>query len=51
MLALVVEDDARMADLLRRGLQEEGYAVDVAPTGAEGVWLGTEDATTPWSWT
>jgi two-component system, OmpR family, response regulator len=43
MRVLVVEDDARMAELLRRGLQEEGYAVDVAPTGAEGVWLGTEN--------
>jgi two-component system, OmpR family, response regulator len=40
---LVVEDDARMAELLRRGLQEEGYAVDVASTGEEGVWLGTEN--------
>ena len=32
-----------MAELLRRGLQEEGYAVDVASTGEEGVWLGTEN--------
>jgi two-component system, OmpR family, response regulator len=43
MRVLVVEDDARMAELLRRGLQEEGYAVDVASTGEEGVWLGTEN--------
>jgi two-component system, OmpR family, response regulator len=43
MRMLVVEDDARMAELLRRGLQEEGYAVDVATTGEEGVWLGTEN--------
>src|SRR5439155_10168549 len=28
--------------LLRRGLAEEGYAVDVAETGAEGVSLGRE---------
>jgi DNA-binding response OmpR family regulator len=40
---LVVEDDARMAELLRRGLQEEGYAVDAVSTGEEGVWLGTEN--------
>jgi two-component system OmpR family response regulator len=40
---LVVEDETRMAALLRRGLQEEGYAVDVAPDGAEGLWLGTEN--------
>jgi two-component system OmpR family response regulator len=43
MRVLVVEDDARMAELLRRGLQEEGYAVDLASTGEEGVWLGTEN--------
>ena len=30
MRALVVEDESKMAALLRRGLQEEGYAVDVA---------------------
>jgi two-component system, OmpR family, response regulator len=43
MRVLVIEDDARMAELLRRGLQEEGYAVDLASTGEEGVWLGTEN--------
>jgi two-component system OmpR family response regulator len=43
MRVLVVEDDPRMAELLRRGLQEEGYAVDVAGSGEEGVWLGTEN--------
>jgi two-component system OmpR family response regulator len=43
MRVLVVEDDPRMAELLRRGLQEEGYAVDVASNGEEGVWLGTEN--------
>jgi two-component system, OmpR family, response regulator len=31
--ALVVEDDRKMATLLRRGLAEEGYAADVARTG------------------
>jgi two-component system OmpR family response regulator len=40
---LVVEDDVRMAGLLKRGLEEEGYAVDVAPNGEDGVWLGTEN--------
>jgi two-component system, OmpR family, response regulator len=43
MRALVVEDESKMAALLRRGLQEEGYAVDVAPTGEDGTWLGTEN--------
>jgi two-component system OmpR family response regulator len=39
---LVVEDEVRMASLLKRGFEEEGYAVDVAGTGPEAVWLGTE---------
>ncbi len=43
MRALVVEDESKMAALLRRGLQEEGYAVDVAATGQEGAWLGAEN--------
>jgi DNA-binding response OmpR family regulator len=33
MRLLVVEDEKRMADLLRKGLQEEGYAVTVAADG------------------
>ena len=43
MRALVVEDESKMAALLRRGLQEEGYAVDVAGTGEDGSWLGNEN--------
>jgi two-component system, OmpR family, response regulator len=42
MRALVVEDEARTAALLRRGLQEEGYAVDVAADGPDGFWQATE---------
>jgi two-component system OmpR family response regulator len=42
MRALVVEDEVKLARLLRRGLHEEGYAVDVASTGQDGVWLGLE---------
>jgi len=42
MRALVIEDHPRMSALLERGLQEEGYAVDVAGNGADGVWLGRE---------
>lgn len=33
---LVVEDDRMFAELMRRGLKEEGYAVDVAGDVAEG---------------
>jgi DNA-binding response OmpR family regulator len=37
---LLVEDDARVADFLQRGLRAEGYAVVVARTGPEGLKLG-----------
>jgi two-component system OmpR family response regulator len=36
---LVVEDDVKMAGLLRRGLAEEGLAVDVAQTGDDALWM------------
>jgi DNA-binding response OmpR family regulator len=36
MKLLVVDDDRLFAKLVERGLREEGYAVDVASTGAEG---------------
>jgi two-component system OmpR family response regulator len=42
MRVLVVEDEVRMAALLRRGLAEAGYAVDVAADGPEAVWRATE---------
>ena len=43
MRVLVIEDSAKMASLLRRGLTEEGYAVDIAATGVDGVWLAIEE--------
>ncbi|GAA5161158.1 two-component system response regulator TcrA [Pseudonocardia eucalypti] len=42
MRVLVVEDEPRMAALLKRGLEEEGYAVDVAATGPDGLWHACE---------
>jgi two-component system OmpR family response regulator len=36
---LVVEDELKMAGLLRRGLVEDGYAVDLAPNGHEALRL------------
>jgi DNA-binding response OmpR family regulator len=39
---LVVEDEPRLAAALRRGLGREGFGVDVATTGTEGLWLATE---------
>lgn len=43
MRVLVVEDETRMARLVKRGLEEEGHAVDVAGDGPEGLWLATEN--------
>jgi two-component system OmpR family response regulator len=40
---LVVEDELKMARLLKRGLEEAGYSVDIATTAREAVWLGTEN--------
>lgn len=42
MRVLVVEDDVRMAGMLRRGLAEDGYTVDVTGDGLEAVWQATE---------
>jgi two-component system OmpR family response regulator len=39
MRILVVEDEAKMAGLIRRGLREEGLAVDVAERGEEALWM------------
>jgi two-component system OmpR family response regulator len=45
MRLLVVEDDVKMAALVRRGLAEEGAAVDVARTGEDALWMA---AATPY---
>src|ERR1700754_4736471 len=37
MRVLVVEDEVKMAALLRRGLSEEGLTVDIAPEGERAV--------------
>ena len=39
MRILVAEDEVRVAEHLRRGLSEAGYAVDIAADGAEALWL------------
>jgi len=44
MRILVVEDERRMAELLRQGLSEEGHAVTVAMDGREGLSLAESDA-------
>ena len=42
MRILVVEDEVRLAEGLRRGLEAEGFAVDVASTGTDGLWMARE---------
>jgi len=39
MRVLVVEDEIKMASLIRRGLREEGLAADVAITGEDALWM------------
>ena len=39
MRVLVVEDEPKMAALVRRGLVEEGHATDVAGQGEDALWL------------
>jgi len=39
---LVVEDEKRMAAGLRNGLEAEGFAVDVALDGTDGLWMARE---------
>jgi two-component system, OmpR family, response regulator len=36
---LIVEDDLRMASLVRRGLTGEGLAADIAGTGEDALWM------------
>ena len=43
MHILVVEDDASLASLLRKGLEAEHYAVDVASDGDDARWLASEN--------
>ena len=41
MRLLVVEDETTLAEILRQGLGEEGYAVDVSLDGEDGLWRAT----------
>ncbi|KPC25770.1 DNA-binding heavy metal response regulator [Pseudomonas syringae pv. cilantro] len=40
---LIIEDEEKTADYLRRGLNEQGYTVDVARDGIEGLHLALEN--------
>lgn len=44
MRVLVVEDEERLAAGIRAGLEAEGFAVDVAHTGTDGLWLAREES-------
>jgi two-component system OmpR family response regulator len=43
MRVLVVEDDAKVAAAVSRGLRAEGFAVDVARDGIDGAWMAMEN--------
>lgn len=44
MRVLVVEDEALIARALREGLEADGYSVDVADRGDDGLWQATEQS-------
>ena len=43
MRVLVVEDEKRLAAGLKKGLEAEGFATDVALNGTDGLWMATEN--------
>lgn len=43
MRILIVEDEKPLADILKKGLEEEGYAVDVAYSGEDGQYLAENE--------
>jgi two-component system OmpR family response regulator len=43
MRILIVEDSAKMAGLLKKGLERHGYAVDAVVSGQDAVWMATEN--------
>lgn len=44
MRVLVVDDEERLAASVRRGLEADGFAVDVANNGTDGLWMAEENA-------
>jgi two-component system OmpR family response regulator len=44
MRVLIVEDETRLADALRRGLTADGFVVDVVGNGADGLWTARNGA-------
>lgn len=44
MRLLLVEDENKVASFIKKGLEEEGYAVDWTPDGDTGFFMGLDDA-------
>jgi DNA-binding response OmpR family regulator len=42
MKVLLVDDDVKLTSAVKRGLQPEGFTVDVAHSGVDGLWRATE---------
>ncbi len=43
MRVLIAEDEKKIAEFIKRGLKEEGYAADLAPTGPDALRLAEEN--------
>ena len=43
MRILIVEDEKKVAAFIKKGLEEETYAVDIAMDGEEGLYLGEQN--------
>ena len=43
MRILIVEDEKKVAAFIKKGLEEETYAVDIASDGEEGLHLGEQN--------
>jgi heavy metal response regulator len=44
MRILVVEDEKALADIIKKGFEEEGYAVDVAYNGEDGLFMAENES-------
>lgn len=44
MRLLIIEDEQRLADIIKKGFTEDGFAVDVAHDGEEGFFLASEES-------
>ena len=47
MRLLVVEDEQKVARFIKQGMEEEGYAVDVAADGEAGLLMALDEGSLP----